>query len=125
MVNCPICGKEVGEGMKFCPHCGAEISVDMEKVKIQLDELKHEEKGGIILLILGFILLIVGISIGLITETHEEWRGVELYKVVTHPYADFALFIMFMALIIVVIGGTVSVYYTQKRNKLMKSKGLK
>ena len=125
MAICPKCGREVEENVKYCPYCGAEISVDMDKVKIQLDELKHDIRIGWMVVGIGIVFGILGLVVGLITETHEEWKGLNLYEVTTHPYADFARFLIIIALFTVVVGGAEAVYYGYKRDKLLKEKGLK
>lgn len=32
MKNCPICGKEIDENLPFCPHCGAQIKSDNQRM---------------------------------------------------------------------------------------------
>mgnify|MGYP000568947599 CR=1 FL=1 len=125
MVNCPKCGKEVEEGVNFCPYCGAEISVDMNKVKIQLDELQHDIRIGWIIVGIGIVFMILSLAVSLITKTHEEWKGLNLYEVTTHPYANIAIFLVIIALILVVLGGIMAGYHGYKRDKLLKSKGLR
>ncbi|MGC9307898.1 MAG: zinc-ribbon domain-containing protein [Thermoplasmatota archaeon] len=124
MPVCPSCGKEVEEEAKYCPHCGAGISVDIEKVKIQLDDLKDKQKQGWIALGLGVIFLVVGLFVTLITETHEEWRGGNLYEVVTHPYKEIGIVLMLAAIALTITGGIIGEYYSRKRKKLLESKGL-
>jgi hypothetical protein len=121
MPKCPKCGREAGEGANFCPSCGSELRLDVEAVKLRVEDLRHEEMQCWILTGLGFAMLLLGAWLGLgFTATRYEWEGLTLYEVTYHPYANAAVLILIAALIMIALGGIGGAYYSYKRSKLMK-----
>ncbi|MGQ9469798.1 MAG: zinc-ribbon domain-containing protein [Nitrososphaerales archaeon] len=129
MPRCPKCGKEVSEDVNYCPNCGSELRIDIEAIKLKVEDLRHDEK-------MAFWLFVFGIGIGFVffilalwlilgfTATRYEWIGDTLYKITYHPYADIGMAIgnvgVIIAILIVVLGGALWFYYSYQRNKLMK-----
>jgi len=121
MAICPKCGREVEEDVKYCPYCGAEISVDMDKVKIQLEDLKHNEKQSWIIIGTGVLFFVLGLLLFLPTEREEHLT----YIKIMHPYYEFTILFIISAVILIAAGGISGAYYSYKRDKLLKEKGLK
>jgi hypothetical protein len=121
MPKCPKCGREAGEGANYCPSCGSELRVDLEAVKLKVEELRHDEKVGWIVVVLGFALLLFSGWLGVgFTATRYEWRGLTLYEVKYHPYADAATMLLIIAMFFILLGGITSAHYAHRRSKLMK-----
>lgn len=97
----------------------------MDKIKIKLDEFKHNIRLSLFVVIIGIIFMIMGAAIGLITESHEEQRGWNTYEVYTHPYADAASAIVILGFAAVTIGAIIGAYSEYEKDKLLKEKGLK
>ncbi len=106
MARCPKCGKEVGEGFKYCPYCGAELSVDVKVIELELEELRHKEK-------VALVMIGMGIAVGMFAC----W----LVEVTSYSYAFIPILIALCGLGFIIVGGVAGVYYSFKREKLMKS----
>jgi len=121
MAICPKCGREVEEDVKYCPYCGAEISIDMDKLKIQLEDLKHNEKQSWIIIGLGVLFFVLGLLLFIPTEREEHLT----YIKIIHPYYEITISLLIFAVISIATGGISGFYYRYKRDKLLKEKGLK
>jgi len=106
--------------MTFCPYCGLRLTVDKETLKIKLDDIKHDEIISFALGVIGFIFLLRAMWLGSFTATTYEWRGPTLYEVTYHPYAEAAIAISIIAVIMIALGFGASAYYSYKRSKLIK-----
>lgn len=60
-MNCPKCGKEVGNS-RFCPECGADMSVGPAYVRTPEPKKKKKKRGWIVFLILIVIVAVASLS---------------------------------------------------------------
>jgi RNA polymerase subunit RPABC4/transcription elongation factor Spt4 len=117
---CPKCGKEISEGIVFCPYCGSKLAVNVEALKLKMEDLRHNEIAGIMIVILGIVLLAVGAWLGSITAVKYEWQGPICIEITYHPFAEAAIATLIAAALIVFTGLGCVVWYSYKRSKLMK-----
>jgi|GEM_PF-2098037 len=121
MPKCPKCGKDVSEDVNYCPNCGSELKIDIEAIKLKLEDLRHDEKMSLVFMPIGFVFLILGAWLGFgFTATTYEWRGDALYKITYHPYAYEAIGLIICGGILISIGLILVFYYSHKRSKLME-----
>jgi len=132
MPSCPKCGKEVGEWMSFCPHCGSRLAEDIELLKVlkalkdiellrlKVEELRHEERTSLMLGIFGFVFLsALGALIIAGATIRVTWQGIP-YEVVLQPYADWGAIVLLLAAVALLVGGGYAAYCSYKRSKLLK-----
>jgi membrane-bound ClpP family serine protease len=106
--------------MVFCPYCGSRLAVNIEALKLKMEDLRHDEITCGILGILGIVLLVVGVWLASITEVRYEWIGDTFYRITYHPYIEAATCAAVIGFIIAIIGFGFSAWYSYKRSKLMK-----
>ena len=120
MVICPKCKREVNEDASYCPYCGARLKVNIEAIKLKVEEYRHEELTSWGILGIGAVLLIIGFILVSIKATRYEWKDWTLYQVIYSPYASAAMVIITVGLLIFALGAIIGAYYSYKRSKLMK-----
>ena len=120
MVICPECGKEVNEDANYCPYCGARLKINIEAIKLKLEECRHEEKMSWGIVGIGVSLVIIAFIVASIKATRYEWKNWALYQVTYSPYASVALVIVTVGVLFMAVGAIIGAYYSYKRSKLMK-----
>ena len=120
MVICPKCGKEVNEEVNYCPYCGARLKVNIETIKLKVEEYRHQEKMSWGTVGLGLVVILIAFIIGSVTATRYEWHGSTLYEITYHPHANAAIVLGVVGIIIVILGVIIGAYYSYQRTKLMK-----
>jgi hypothetical protein len=123
MIKCPKCGKEAPPEAAYCPYCGSKLRTDeinVEALRTRVEELRHNEKVWLFISAIGFALFALGVWLHSLTLTRYEWRGLTLYEVTYHPYADIATFFIIAGLIFFALCLAVSMYYSDQRSKLLK-----
>jgi uncharacterized membrane protein len=121
MPKCPKCGKDVSEDVNYCPNCGLELRIDIEAIKLKLEDLRHDEKMSLVFMPIGFVFIILGtwLEFGF-TATRYEWIGNTLYKITYHPYADEGFGLFIVGAFLVFLSLAMMAYYSYKRSKLME-----
>ncbi len=101
-MKCPNCGNEINESYDYCPRCGAKIKVSQSALKEQIEETRHNERFGWILIIVSVVIAAVGLIVGTITSSY------------------FAIGILVVSFIVGVIGIAYWAYNSDKRKKLLR-----
>jgi len=120
MVICPKCKREVNEDAYYCPYCGARLKVNVEAIKLKVEEYRHEEKMSWCIIGIGLVLILIAFIIGSVTATRYEWHDSTLYEVTYHPNANAAIVLAVAGMIITILGAIIGAYYSYKRSKLME-----
>ena len=127
MPFCPKCGKEVSPEADYCPSCGANLRVDKDLLREKIAETRHNEMifgiGSGISVVIGISAIIIAFIVGSVKATRDEWRGLTLYEVTYSPYANIAIAIAVLGIImflIALIEMIAAAYYAYQRSKLMK-----
>jgi len=115
---CPTCGAKIEEHWVHCPRCGAKIAHQKPTMISQkIEETRHQERSSMSLTIIGAIMIAVGGIIGIIpTATRRSGD----YIITYHPYADTAIAILILGCISIFIGVGINIYYTRRRNRLLR-----
>ena len=120
MPCCPKCGKEVSAEASYCPACGANLRIDKDLLREKIAETRHNEIGASIVMIMGVFIGAVGLYVATIKARRIEWHGLVPYEVTYSPYANLAILLFVLGIIIVLIGGILGTYSWYQRSKLMR-----
>lgn len=121
MSSCPKCGKEVSEGMTFCPNCGLKLTFNKEVLKLKIDETRHKEKIGYMTALLGVASLALSMWLGFgFTDTIIERYNFYHVETTYYTYRVGATLLLVLAVILIFSGLFSSAYHSNERSKLMK-----
>jgi len=112
--KCPKCGKEVPLEAIYCPYCGTKLEVNSDTIKIRLEELRHKEKFGYFLIVIGIPFMLFGFWLFTVTEK----RSFLFYEVTYRPYLNLGMYLILMGGVLGILGSLAAAYYSYLRSKL-------
>ena len=120
-MKCPKCGSDVDDKANFCPNCGFKLKINIEALKIKINDFRHKIYEGYISMALGLGLVFFGVWLGVsFWRTRYEWRGWTLYKITYSLFKEPALILIAVGLVVFILGGIYCAYYDYKKGKLLK-----
>lgn len=121
IMKCSKCGSEIDEGVSFCPHCGFKLDVNIDILNIKIDDFKDKSKQGWILSLLGCAVFLSGLwSIFEFTSIRYELQEWTIYEIIHSLFRKPITIIPLLGIVFLLTGIIGSIYYTYKREELIR-----
>ena len=120
-MRCSKCGSDVGKGAGYCPNCGFKLDINIDILKIKVDDYKYKVKLCWILSLVWFAVFFSGLwSIFEFTTIRYELQEWTFYEILFSLLRKPVGILILSSIIYILTGISCAIYYTYKSDELIK-----